>query len=304
MYRFALVTVSSIFNLDLDISTIDVNPRTSYTNIDWNDKSMWVFAILLWLSHNVALWGGSAVFEIVYRLGWLKQYRIQPHKSVDEPLLLSAYVKLAAETLLTHIPIFIFIMYPAFRSPFTKAEVFYILLFFICLLVCSRRYGMEMSPDTIPTWTTAIWQVVVTVLACDTIFYWSHRLLHHPSIYGYIHKEHHKFKVSSGIASEFSHPVEGAINGFATAIGPILLGMHCSVFCVYLFFRILETVDAHSGYSLPFSPFTYLSGADRHDYHHAHNKGNFGMLHIWDTVCGTDESYLKWRDAEPNKKSE
>ena len=37
---------------------------------------------------------------------------------------------------------------------------------------------------------------------------WAHRALHLPAIYGYVHKVHHQYKTSIGIASEYAHPVE------------------------------------------------------------------------------------------------
>ncbi len=220
----------------------------AYTlDINLNDKQMWAFSIVMFFSHNVAFWGLSIFYEICYRTGFLKQYRIQKKKVVDDKLLVWAYTKLFLETALTHFPIFFYILYPAFR-----------------------RHGMQLSPSTVPSAWTFVWQIGLSVLVFDTCFYWSHRILHHKTIYPYIHKEHHQFTISSGIAAEYSHPIESFINGFATLIVPIKLGIHCSVFFVYLFLRLLETVDAHSGYDLPWSPFRYVSGADRHEYHHAH----------------------------------
>lgn len=46
-------------------------------------------------------------------------------------------------------------------------------------------------------------QIFVCIMVDDTLFYWSHRLLHHPKIYGMIHKKHHTFKHTIGIAVEY-----------------------------------------------------------------------------------------------------
>ena len=40
----------------------------------------------------------------------------------------------------------------------------------------------------------------------DTWFYWCHRALHHPSIYRFVHKQHHEFKEPTGIAAFYAHP--------------------------------------------------------------------------------------------------
>jgi len=160
---------------ELNVQTIDLNSRLTYrvTKADWNDESMWVFAILLFIAHNLAFWGGSLFFEVVYRSNIFQKYRIQKNKQEDQTLLLKAYIKLALETIFTHMPIFFLILYPAMR-----------------------RNGMSMSPDTVPEVQTMLWQIGLSFVVCDTIFYWSHRALHLPSLYGLIHKEHHKFKVN------------------------------------------------------------------------------------------------------------
>ena len=45
----------------------------------------------------------------------------------------------------------------------------------------------------------------------DTLFYWVHRTVHHKSLYKYIHKHHHRFKVNIGICAEFANPVEDVL---------------------------------------------------------------------------------------------
>ena len=55
--------------------------------------------------------------------------------------------------------------------------------------------------------------------------------------------------------------------------------------------RWIETVDAHCGYELPWSPFSLIplfGGALSHDYHHSMDFGNFGATVIWDRLCGTE----------------
>ena len=120
------------------------------------------------------------------------------------------------------------------------------------------------------------------MLADDTLFYWSHRALHHPSIYKYIHKKHHMFKKPVAIATEYCHPVEDFIsNTLSTVIGPLLMKTHASVFFFYTTFKLVQSLDAHSGFNLPFSPFSILDSMDcapAHDFHHTHNVGNYGCV--------------------------
>ena len=139
----------------------------------------------------------------------------------------------------------------------------------------------------------AVWHAIF-----DAWFYWGHRLLHSPALY-WIHKQHHRFYSSVGIAATFAHPVEAVLIGLgSTFAGPVLFPRtHMLVWLVYFALRLHETVDAHSGYDFPWSPWRYMplhGGCRRHDFHHSHNKGNYGGFWVWDWLCGTDEAYLKF----------
>ena len=51
----------------------------------------------------------------------------------------------------------------------------------------------------------------------DFFFYWSHRAFHITAVYPYVHKKHHTYTGSIGIAAEFAHPAETLIsNTFPT----------------------------------------------------------------------------------------
>ena len=50
--------------------------------------------------------------------------------------------------------------------------------------------------------------MVACLVVEDTWHYWMHRLLHHHSIYKYVHKVHHHFQAPFGMVAEYAHPVE------------------------------------------------------------------------------------------------
>lgn len=143
--------------------------------------------------------------------------------------------------------------------------------------------------------------LAIAIAVNDTLFYWAHRIFHYPFLYKYVHSKHHRFQTSIGIAAEFAHPIESIFaNSIPTVLGPMLYGPHYITFLIWLAIRIFETLDAHSGYRIPFSPFEgwlpFGGGADRHDFHHSHNQGNFGSFFIfWDWICGTDKPYNEWK---------
>lgn len=76
---------------------------------------------------------------------------------------------------------------------------------------------------------------------------------------------------------------------------------HVHVISIWVFFtfRIMEGYDSHSGYEWGWSPaelIPFNSGSAYHTFHHSHNVGNFSsFFKFWDTLCGTNEEYIKYR---------
>jgi len=179
------------------------------------------------------------------------------------------------------------------------------------------RFELHVTPE-LPSFLEVCRDLLVFVLCEDFFFYWSHRALHHPLIYKHIHKQHHRFKATIGIASEYAHPVEVLVsNSLPFLSGPLLMGPHIVTWWCWIVLRITETIDAHSGYSFPLSPFSLLpfqGGSERHFFHHSHNLGSYGsFFNFWDRICGTDRPFVEFQksqqqqhghgDSTPQKKS-
>lgn len=65
-----------------------------------------------------------------------------------------------------------------------------------------------------------------------------------------------------------------------------------STFLLWVVVRVNEIVDAHSGYGLPWSPWSYTRPSERHEYHHSHNIGCYGSFFpFWDWAMGTDVDF-------------
>jgi len=154
--------------------------------------------------------------------------------------------------------------------------------------------GMEFA-GPLPSWSTIAWVIVGCFFVEDFYFYWIHRLLHASFIYKRIHKIHHDHAAPFGIAGEYAHPVETVFLGFGTIFGPLIFCRHMFVLWVWLFFRVFQVVEAHSGYDFPWSPAHWIpfwGGSEFHDYHHETFSGNYASTFtIWDRVFGTDQSY-------------
>ena len=140
---------------------------------------------------------------------------------------------------------------------------------------------------------------ILFCMYCEDLFYhWTHRILHYPFIYQKIHKVHHQFTDTVGLATEYTHPLDYFFTGvIPSALACAVLGrhMHFTTVLSFTFLRVWETMDLHCGYEMPWSPFRILpfaSSAEYHDFHHSHNVGNYSsMFSFWDTIYGKNKAY-------------
>jgi sterol desaturase/sphingolipid hydroxylase (fatty acid hydroxylase superfamily) len=250
-----------------------------YITTNFTDRQ--IFVLGTFLVDNFVFWSFNLALFVCDKYELWKDFKIQKDKKANDEL----FYKCLHHCLFnefTVLPALAFFGYPYFAA-------------------C----GIHVR-GPIPHTSIFLRDIVVSIMTNDTLFYWTHRLFHHPSIYKYIHKKHHNFRVSVGIAAIYAHPVEDFFANVIPALsGCMLMGSHVIVFWMWLVIRIAETVDAHSGYDFKFSPFSFLpffNGSSRHDFHHSHNVGCYGaMSTAWDCMMGTDIEYLKYKDRDDRK---
>lgn len=275
--------------------------------------------ILHCVSRIFCYWLPNLLLHNASKRGWGAHWKIQGTRQPDSTLLRHAVLKNLKDDLITQMAVsFIFhklltlgrkCLSSAGKRKLTAAET-------------PEDAHLEVTPvakdQTAPGWAglrftgptpsvwTHMWQVAVGYIGFDLMFYWSHRLMHHKRLYKHCHKIHHQFHTPVGFACAHEHLLEAVVQifnwylpiGFAGFLNRNNGGLHASTLFYHNCFRWLETVDAHSGYELPFSPFHLLpmfGGARAHDYHHRAFDGNYGALVFWDRLCGTDKGF--WQEV-------
>jgi ring-1,2-phenylacetyl-CoA epoxidase subunit PaaE len=136
---------------------------------------------------------------------------------------------------------------------------------------------------------------LITMLAIsDTWFYWSHRAMHHRSIYKYVHALHHKSLDVNPFTSTSFHVIEAL--WLTVWILPLALVMPISMTALGLMQVIgsFNNLKSHLGYELfpnffKGTPFNMLVTATNHSLHHTQYNGNYALFfRFWDIVCGTE----------------
>lgn len=130
-----------------------------------------------------------------------------------------------------------------------------------------------------PDYSTFLYQVIIILFSGEVLYYGCHRVLHHPSIYRYIHKIHHEYTAPIGIVSLYAHPLEILLGNVLALIGPVFF-FRCDLFTFYivLIFGFIDSITDYSGYDIK-NRF--------HDRHHEKTKYNYGSIGILDYICGT-----------------
>jgi hypothetical protein len=144
-------------------------------------------------------------------------------------------------------------------------------------------------------WAYFVFSIVLMIVLHDTWFYWTHRLMHHPKLYKYIHKVHHQSTDPSPFAAFSFHPLEALVEAGAYIIFSFLFPVHLMALIGWQLLQMLLNVIGHLGYEIypnGFSThwlFKFKTPSTHHNLHHSHFSGNYGLYFTWwDKWCKTE----------------
>ena len=147
--------------------------------------------------------------------------------------------------------------------------------------------------------------LVLIIVAHDAYFYWTHRLLHDRRWFARVHGRHHASMHPTPWAAYSFHPVEAVFQAAFLPLFVAVVPTHGAVIAVFLIHMILRNALGHCSHEVmpwhwtPRGALRWITPVSHHHFHHARNRGNFGLYFTWwDRWCGTEDAeYLRYGDA-------
>ncbi|KAH7102636.1 fatty acid hydroxylase [Auriculariales sp. MPI-PUGE-AT-0066] len=159
-------------------------------------------------------------------------------------------------------------------------------------------------------WAYLTFSTVFFLVFTDYLIYWIHRILHHPTIYKYIHKPHHKWLIPTPFASHAFHPLDGYLQGVPYHVFAFLFPFHrityLILFVVVNFWAIfIHDSDMITGHALE----NVINGPAHHTLHHLYFTVNYGQYFTWADKAGgsykhPDKSFDPLNDIRNDLKTE
>ena len=128
----------------------------------------------------------------------------------------------------------------------------------------------------------------------DAWFYWTHRLLHHPKVFRYVHAVHHKSVDVNPFTSLSFHLLEPLIVTFWIVPFVLIVPVPLPALMILQLVGLFNNIKSHLGYELYPQFFQrtwlrYLVTSTHHSVHHTRFRGNYGLhFRFWDLICGTE----------------
>jgi len=244
--------------------------------------------ILSFLLHEGVYFGRFIPWYIISKIPWFQKWKLQESKSISD----KEQFRCACVVLALHFTI----------------ELPLIMMFH----PIAEMIGLETWQLPFPPWRSMVTQIAFCFIIEDAWHYCFHRALHWGPLYRNIHKMHHKYSAPFGLAAEYAHPLEIIFVGIGTICGPLVYclftgSFHLVTVYIWITMRLLQVIDAHSGYDFPWSlhnVIPFWGGADFHDFHHMAFTNNYSSsFRIWDWIFGTDQKYQEFRREHSTKEA-
>ncbi|QSB45997.1 fatty acid hydroxylase family protein [Altererythrobacter sp. FM1] len=148
--------------------------------------------------------------------------------------------------------------------------------------------------DAYPLWYLPIAPLIYLFLH-DTWFYWTHRLMHRPTLFRAMHAVHHASRPPTAWAAMSFHPYEAITGAVVIPLLVFIVPIHVAMLGVVLLVMTVMGIINHMGWEIVPRRIihsqlgAWLITASHHHRHHEQYRCNFGLyFRVWDRLCHTD----------------
>jgi sterol desaturase/sphingolipid hydroxylase (fatty acid hydroxylase superfamily) len=143
------------------------------------------------------------------------------------------------------------------------------------------------------------------VVVHDTYFYWTHRAMHHPRLFRWFHRTHHKSHTPTPWTTYAFDAPEAIVMVAFVPLWVALFPMHQFAIFIFMTWQIARNALGHAGVELspvsgnPSRLFGWLNTTMHHDLHHQNAHFNYGLYFSWwDRFMSTEHPEYQVRVAE------
>ena len=132
-----------------------------------------------------------------------------------------------------------------------QASVFLPVCYLLALLSVKTDYGLWLEEDDLqlPSNRAICLHILGFAIVDEILFYLTHRLAHHKSLYRHVHKVHHEWTAPLALASDYCHPAEHLlVNVLPNIAYAATLGCDPFSYLIWWVLGYLGSQTNHSGY--------------------------------------------------------
>lgn len=136
--------------------------------------------------------------------------------------------------------------------------------------------------------------VVGLIVFHDAYIYWTHRLIHHKSLFRRVHRVHHHSSNPNPFTAYAVGIGEALIHAAYLPLVSLVVPFSVWAMAIFLFFMMAANVYLHLGFELLPKNFArsrwtgWMASSTFHNLHHQRSKCNFAAYFTWwDRLCGT-----------------
>lgn len=146
--------------------------------------------------------------------------------------------------------------------------------------------------------------LALILVSHDAYFYWTHRWMHRPEVFRWVHRVHHVSVAPTQWAAYSFSAGEALVQAGFLPLFLLAVPTHTSVLLIWMVFQVTRNAMGHCGVELlPRSWLAtwwgrYCTTTLHHDMHHAGGRCHYALYFTWwDRWCGTEHPEYRERLA-------